>query len=32
MNLKGDKFERKGKLSVFLGYPTGTKRYKVYDI
>ncbi|KAI3494583.1 hypothetical protein L1887_40715 [Cichorium endivia] len=31
-NTKGDKFEQKGKLGVFLGYPQGTKGYKVYDI
>lgn len=31
-NMKGDKFEEKGKPGVFLGYPTGTKGYKVYDI
>lgn len=31
-NTKGDKFEEKGKPSVFLGYPQGTKGYKVYDI
>lgn len=32
MNLKGDKFEEKGKTGVFLGYPTQTKGYKFYDI
>lgn len=31
-NIKGDKFEEKGKPGVFLGYPTGTKGYKVYGI
>ncbi|KAI3511071.1 hypothetical protein L1887_18215 [Cichorium endivia] len=31
-NTKGDKFEPKGKPGVFLGYPQGTKGYKVYDI
>ncbi|KAD0786919.1 hypothetical protein E3N88_43719 [Mikania micrantha] len=29
---KGDKFEPRGKRGVFLGYPHGTKGYKVYDI
>lgn len=28
----GDKFEWKGKPGVFLGYPPGTKGYKIYDI
>nr|GEY95322.1 retrovirus-related Pol polyprotein from transposon TNT 1-94 [Tanacetum cinerariifolium] len=31
-NTKGDKFEEKGKPGVFLGYPQGTKGYKIYDI
>nr|GFA09212.1 retrovirus-related Pol polyprotein from transposon TNT 1-94 [Tanacetum cinerariifolium] len=31
-NTKGDKFEEKGKPEVFLGYPQGTKGYKIYDI
>lgn len=31
-NTKGDKFEGKGKPGVFLGYPQGTKGYKLYDI
>ena len=29
---KGDKFEEKGKLGLFVGYPEGTKWYKIYDI
>ncbi|KAJ0856487.1 putative RNA-directed DNA polymerase [Helianthus annuus] len=29
---KGDKFEWRGKPGVFLGYPPGTKGYKIYDI
>uniref|UniRef100_A0A251S5C6 Putative ribonuclease H-like domain-containing protein n=1 Tax=Helianthus annuus TaxID=4232 RepID=A0A251S5C6_HELAN len=29
---KGDKFEWKGKPGVFLGYPPGTKGYKIYDM
>nr|KAJ0198111.1 hypothetical protein LSAT_V11C700366270 [Lactuca sativa] len=29
---KGEKFENKGKPGVFLGYPQGTKGYKIYDI
>ncbi|XP_076902275.1 uncharacterized protein LOC143556966 [Bidens hawaiensis] len=28
---KGDKFELRGKPGVFLGYPPGTKGYKIYD-
>ncbi|KAD3336106.1 hypothetical protein E3N88_31625 [Mikania micrantha] len=28
---KGDKFEWRGKPGVFLGYPPGTKGYKIYD-
>ncbi|KAD4584722.1 hypothetical protein E3N88_22323 [Mikania micrantha] len=28
---KGDKFEPRGKRGVFLGYPHGTKGYKIYD-
>lgn len=31
-NTKGDKFELKGKPSVFLGYSQGTKGYKIDDI
>nr|GFB18611.1 putative ribonuclease H-like domain-containing protein [Tanacetum cinerariifolium] len=31
-NNKGDKFEEKRKTGVFLGYPQGTKGYKIYDI
>nr|GEV82523.1 integrase, catalytic core [Tanacetum cinerariifolium] len=31
-NTKGDKFEERGKPGVFLGYPQGTKGYKIYDI
>ncbi|GJZ80942.1 retrovirus-related pol polyprotein from transposon TNT 1-94 [Tanacetum coccineum] len=27
-----DKFEQRGKPGVFLGYPQGTKGYKIYDI
>ncbi|KAD4385583.1 hypothetical protein E3N88_25752 [Mikania micrantha] len=29
---KGDKFEERGRPGVFLGYSTGTKGYKVFDI
>lgn len=29
---KGDKFEMRGRPGVFLGYPQGTKGYKLYDI
>ncbi|KAI3719915.1 hypothetical protein L6452_20821 [Arctium lappa] len=29
---KGDKFEMKGRPGIFLGYPTGSKGYKIYDI
>lgn len=29
---KGDKFEMRGKPGVFLGYPHGTKGYKILDI
>ncbi|GJS88300.1 putative RNA-directed DNA polymerase [Tanacetum coccineum] len=29
---KGDKFEVRGRPGVFLGYPPGTKGYKVYDL
>ncbi|KAK1412293.1 hypothetical protein QVD17_33424 [Tagetes erecta] len=28
---KGDKFEQRGRVGVFLGYPPGTKGYKVFD-
>ncbi|KAK1440796.1 hypothetical protein QVD17_06628 [Tagetes erecta] len=28
---KGDKFELRGRPGVFLGYPPGTKGYKIYD-
>nr|GEV45611.1 integrase, catalytic core [Tanacetum cinerariifolium] len=28
----GDKFEPRGKLGVFLGYPSGIKGYKIYDL
>ncbi|KAD6454947.1 hypothetical protein E3N88_09653 [Mikania micrantha] len=28
---KGDKFEMRGKPGVFMGYPNGTKGYKIYD-
>ena len=28
---KGDKFEIKGRPGIFMGYPSGTKGYKVYD-
>lgn len=31
-NTKGDKVEKRGKPGVFLGYPQGTKGYKIYDI
>ena len=31
-NTRGDKFEEKGKPGVFLGYPTGTKGYKILDL
>ena len=31
-NTKGDKFEKRGKPGIFLGYPQGTKGYKIYDI
>ncbi|KAJ9542625.1 hypothetical protein OSB04_029131 [Centaurea solstitialis] len=31
-NTKGDKFEEKGKPGVFLGYPPGTKGYKIFDL
>ncbi|KAD4887930.1 hypothetical protein E3N88_20003 [Mikania micrantha] len=29
---KGDKFEARGKPGVFLGYPQGTKGYKIFDL
>ncbi|KAI3680226.1 hypothetical protein L2E82_50551 [Cichorium intybus] len=29
---KGDKFAPRGKAGVFLGYPFGTKGYKIYDL
>lgn len=29
---KGDKFEERGSLGLFLGYPPGTKGYKIYDM
>nr|KAJ0198242.1 hypothetical protein LSAT_V11C700347490 [Lactuca sativa] len=29
---RGDKFEPKGRPGVFIGYPVGTKGYKVYDV
>lgn len=29
---KGDKFEERGKLGVFLGYPPRTKGYKILDL
>jgi hypothetical protein len=29
---RGDKFAPRGKAGVFLGYPLGTKGYKVYDL
>ncbi|KAJ0466590.1 putative RNA-directed DNA polymerase [Helianthus annuus] len=29
---KGDKFEPRGRRGVFVGYPYGTKGYKVYDL
>ncbi|KAK9050950.1 hypothetical protein SSX86_027575 [Deinandra increscens subsp. villosa] len=29
---KGDKFEPRGRPGVFVGYPRGTKGYKIYDI
>ncbi|KAI3785701.1 hypothetical protein L1987_44825 [Smallanthus sonchifolius] len=28
---KGDKFEIRGRPGVFMGYPSGTKGYKIYD-
>ena len=28
----GDKFELRGRPGIFIGYPQGTKGYKVYDI
>ncbi|KAD4177991.1 hypothetical protein E3N88_26582 [Mikania micrantha] len=28
---KGDKFKEKGKPGIFVGYPRGTKGYKIYD-
>ncbi|MFS8004213.1 putative RNA-directed DNA polymerase [Helianthus anomalus] len=31
-NTKGDKFEQRGKPGVFLGYPPGTKGYKILDL
>nr|GEV90989.1 putative ribonuclease H-like domain-containing protein [Tanacetum cinerariifolium] len=31
-NTKGDKFEDRGKPGVFLGYPPGTKGYKIFDL
>ncbi|XP_076888172.1 uncharacterized protein LOC143538502 [Bidens hawaiensis] len=30
-NTSGDKFEMRGRPGVFLGYPSGTKGYKIYD-
>ena len=29
---KGDKFEARGRPGIFLGYPQGTKGYKIFDI
>ncbi|KAJ9552385.1 hypothetical protein OSB04_016430 [Centaurea solstitialis] len=29
---KGDKFEERGRPGVFLGYPQGTKGYKIFDM
>ncbi|KAD4888928.1 hypothetical protein E3N88_21001 [Mikania micrantha] len=31
-NTKGDKFEPRGMPGVFIGYPQGTKGYKIYDM
>ncbi|KAJ0800174.1 putative RNA-directed DNA polymerase [Helianthus annuus] len=31
-NTKGDKFEQRAKPGVFLGYPPGTKGYKIFDL
>jgi len=31
-NTKGDKFEPRGRPGVFMGYPSGTKGYKIYDL
>nr|KAJ0214683.1 hypothetical protein LSAT_V11C400195050 [Lactuca sativa] len=28
----GDKFEQRGKPGIFVGYPLGTKGYKIYDL
>lgn len=28
---KGDKIEARGSLDIFVGYPRGTKGYKIYD-
>lgn len=28
---KGDKFEERGRPNIFLGYPHGTKGYRIYD-
>ncbi|XP_076910204.1 uncharacterized protein LOC143567765 [Bidens hawaiensis] len=29
---RGDKFEERGRPGIFLGYPRGTKGYKIYDV
>lgn len=29
---KGDKFEVRGRMSIFIGYPLGQKGYHFYDI
>ncbi|KAM0052273.1 putative RNA-directed DNA polymerase [Helianthus debilis subsp. tardiflorus] len=31
IEMKGDKFEMRGRPGVFVGYPPGTKGYKIYD-